>query len=72
MMLKKYFKTMSPWAGLGLREAPGPGAVGNTGSRKVSAPQGNPTAGQAGTQENLFLGEQDAEDHDAPFFFFFF
>lgn len=59
---------MSPWADHLLREAPGPGTVGKTGSRKVSVPQGNPTDGRAGIQENLFLeGGGDVDGHDVPF-----
>ena len=46
---------MSPWADHVLWEAPGPGTVGKTGSRKVTASQGNPTVGRAGIKENLFL-----------------
>lgn len=59
---------MNTWRDHLLWEAPGQGTVGKTGSRKVSAPQGNPTVGRVGgTQGNPRLWEQDAGDHNDPF-----
>lgn len=54
---------MSPWTGHLLWEAPGPGTVGKTGSRRVTVSQGNPAVRRPGIKENLFLGGQDPDGH---------
>lgn len=58
---------MSTWTGRLLWEAPGPGAVGKTGSWKVAAPQGNPAVPGSALRRPCFFGGQDANDLDDLF-----